>query len=324
MVDLYRSAYEAAQVPPNLAKIANTNEVFLNNLENIAEPLKTNSVALENLDVLPEALWDLYYYSPAVSCPIGWAIAGTAKNTFGGVDSTYLTIGLETTAVLCCPSYVYGFTSKDFNHQCGSSFPAGQNTISYRAPVLKNGNWDIPRDLSTVYRTITGTGDWTVFGDGIPIWFQSSDKVAFTASKTSSTTSPTSTSVISSLTTTSLPTTSPLVPVPENSTDSAQASSRLSTGAKAGIGIGVALGVLGLAAIVAFFLYKCRQRATYNDVKRRDLPGHDPKSSPVHDLESYRGTIHSELSGQDQQVVHDLPDGAGNQRLMDNYKYPRT
>ncbi|KAH8683283.1 hypothetical protein BGZ60DRAFT_216181 [Tricladium varicosporioides] len=48
--------------------------------------------------------WDIYYYSPA-QCPSGWTGARTATSTFGR-DRTYLSLGKETTAVVCCPRQV--------------------------------------------------------------------------------------------------------------------------------------------------------------------------------------------------------------------------
>ncbi|KUJ14473.1 uncharacterized protein LY89DRAFT_736507 [Mollisia scopiformis] len=222
--------------------------------------------------------WNLYYYSPVISCPSGWYTAAVATSSFGGLSDTYLSIGSATTAALCCPS---GYTALNYDHQCDSQFPLGTNTILYKNPSSAiNGDWVVPTTVDTalyVAATASATSYWTVFGDGIPIWFEARD--LSTATQTSTPT----------------PTTSPI-----SSTTSATStgSSGLTTGAKAGIGIGVSLGVVTIAALIGWFLFRRKRR--YDAVNR---------GTPVRELESIGSEKrNSELPAQDvsRPVVHEL------------------
>jgi hypothetical protein len=80
-----------------------------------------------------------------------------------------------------------GYTAFSFQHQCRSTIQIGTGTILYKHPSQDiNGNWIMTSSPSTLVRTATATSDWAVIGDGIPIWYQASDQVAFTAAQTSS------------------------------------------------------------------------------------------------------------------------------------------
>ncbi|CZR63619.1 uncharacterized protein PAC_13516 [Phialocephala subalpina] len=221
--------------------------------------------------------------SPAVACPSGWYKAQTATSTFGGYSDAYLTIGSDTTAVLCCPS---GYTALYFNHGCRSDFLQGTTIVTYKSPTsIINGNWDNTNSATTTTHIEAGASAWTVFGDGIPIWYQATDQLAITSGPT------TSSSPTISHTTSSIPaTTSPTSPI--------STSTGLSTGSKAGIGISVAVGVTALAALTGFFMFKRRKR--YKAAPTTEL---------VPELQSGHKT---ELPGQDERGIQEMYSDNGN------------
>lgn len=167
-----------------------------------------------------------------------------------------------------------GFSTQSYGHQCVSSFAIGQHAITYKALSTNvNGIWETPSTVNTAFRTVTGAGDWTILGNGIPIWYQATDQVSSTASTTSS--------ITSSL---SPPTSAISTPFPPTS-------SGLSAGAKAGIGGGVALVAIALAAIIGFILLKRRQRRHHVEIPREELETIEPK----HELVSQNGELVHEL-----------------------------
>lgn len=243
--------------------------------------------------------WGLYYYSPAVSCPLGWSAVATARSSFGGLSNTYLALGSATTAVLCCPS---GYTALSFDHQCQSNYPVNTKTLltlAYKAPSTDvNGNW-IATATSTATHNVSTTGDWTIFGDGIPIWYQASDQVLFTATSTSASSS--------TAASTSGPTASS-----SSSTTPTSAPSGLSSGAKTGIGIAVAVGVLAIAAIIGFFIFQRRRRYRAAPREAAAMP------SELHDDYTKREYASpGELSGNSVQapVIHELYSDEGNHNM---------
>jgi hypothetical protein len=160
-----------------------------------------------------------------------------------------------------------GFIASNYEHQCRSNLQIGTDKFLYKQPTQDlNGNWVDPTSPETGTHTVTNTGDWTVYGDGIPIWFQASDQVAFTASKTSSHSTPT------------------------NSNSPTSSSNRLSTGAKAGVGIAVALGVIAIAAIAGVLILRRRKRYQAAPTDGHEL---DTNNKP-------------ELHGQHRPVVHEI------------------
>ncbi|KAH8805101.1 hypothetical protein F5884DRAFT_440466 [Xylogone sp. PMI_703] len=195
--------------------------------------------------------WDLFYYSPA-QCPQGWSEATTFTSSFTGHHDSTLSLGADTTAVLCCPS---GYSYLDYNHRCASGFADITTYLTFYSPISGDDAWTKGPVLTDQW--VQGTSTWTIFGDGIPVWYQSSDLALFraaTATK-SSTTSSTSTSTSPTSTSTS----------PATSTPTSNSSSGLSTGAKIGIGVGIPLAVLALG-IIGFAYYMRRRR------KNRVLP----------------------------------------------------
>jgi hypothetical protein len=164
---------------------------------------------------------------------------------------------------------------------------------------------------STLVHTATVTSDWAVIGDGIPIWYQASDQVAFTAAQTSSQSSQYSLSEITqspSMRTSSYPisllqssSSSPANITPSPSTRSSPSSKSTSTGLSTitnlGIGVGVAVGIMIIVAIAGLCIFKRRKRyyAGSTDVRMFELQSnHKPELGDhgrpvVHELYSYNG-----------------------------------
>ncbi|KAL2061569.1 hypothetical protein VTL71DRAFT_6946 [Oculimacula yallundae] len=96
--------------------------------------------------------WDIYYYSPA-QCPSEWGPVKTFEGFMEGYAGTSISIGSDTTALLCCP---LGYTSTD-GHQCYSELPT--NTLQ----------WVLALPTSTVQIYTLSSGN-VVSGDGIPVF----------------------------------------------------------------------------------------------------------------------------------------------------------
>jgi hypothetical protein len=123
-------------------------------------------------------------------------------------------------------------------------------------PSLNNGDWIVPITPSTKVYTVTKKGDLSVYGDGIPIWYQASDQTAFSLPKTTNPSQPGQTTIAIVYTT---PTQDSTYPNPTTASQPSRPSG-LSAGAAAGIGIGTSLAVLTLAAIAVLLLIKRRRR----------------------------------------------------------------
>lgn len=68
-------------------------------------PTRGMSIIVRATASLRDLETDFESDSPA-QCPSGWAQATTVTNSYFGRDATQLTLGTDTTAVVCCPSYV--------------------------------------------------------------------------------------------------------------------------------------------------------------------------------------------------------------------------
>lgn len=192
--------------------------------------------------------WDIYYYSPA-QCPSGWTGARTATSTFGR-DRTYLSLGKETTAVVCCPS---GYAYDGSDHQCRSAFTSTTSKLAYISPTTNGNNQWTNTAASNVGTTIAAANPtYNVYGDGVAVWWEQSDLAIFAAaSAEATTTSPTTSPTVSPTTTQKVSPTSSPSPSPTGS-------SGLSTGAKIGIGVGIPLAVIAIGIIGAFVWFRKR------------------------------------------------------------------
>ncbi|KAH6875226.1 hypothetical protein BKA58DRAFT_467051 [Alternaria rosae] len=205
----------------------------------------------------PSSGWDAYYYSPAI-CPAGWTAATTFTSAIPihPTPSAY-SLGSATTAALCCP---LGYSLFLDGHQCSSIITANQ--------VLTVRIYDGPFSSSNLSIS-TQASDWWVFGDGVPIMWQSTDsavlaRATFTASS-QTITGPTQIS----------PSTSPTDKISSTETPSSSPGG-LSTGVKAGLGVGITVAVIVLL-VVAFLLGKRRRRHYEHTPATQEyaMPGHD-------------------------------------------------
>jgi hypothetical protein len=164
---------------------------------------------------------------------------------------------------------------------------------------------------STLVTTVTGASGWAVIGDGIPIWYQASDQVTFTAAQTSLQSSQYALSYITQSASTrssSYPTpslqSSPSSPANitlshsiRSSTSSKLTPTTLSTITEPGIGLGVAVGITAIVAIAGFCIFKRRKSyyAGSTDVRIFELRSNhkselgDHGRPVVHEFYSYNG-----------------------------------
>ncbi|KAF4624990.1 hypothetical protein G7Y89_g13179 [Cudoniella acicularis] len=200
-----------------------------------------------NLDCLPDAVtswWQQTYLTPVQTvtsvgplvCPELYTTASTSV-----LDSSSTFVG-------CCPSnyeHVTVYTSVPQLAQCYSSITSGQ-VLSYYIEMT-------PRP-STMNTTTIGTAGGFIYALPVngyqiaqvsnPTTTTTGSGAAATATTATATTTPTSAASVTQATNTSLPT----------------ASAGLSSGATIGLGVGLSLGVVGLAALAAAFFLMRRNR----------------------------------------------------------------
>ncbi|KAL5371016.1 hypothetical protein DPSP01_014541 [Paraphaeosphaeria sporulosa] len=198
---------------------------------------------LDSLDLVRTSdKWAMYYYSPAI-CPYNWIVATTFQSDVPG--GSVIPLDTQTTAALCCPS---GFHYLGAGHRCVSTVSRDQR-IPYVSPTSNGADgW-----IRGLVSTSTLDSEMTVYGDGVPIWWQSSDEAVLAKAAAATNSIATASEVQSSA---------------QSVTPSASGSSMtelepakkdgLSSGAKAGIGVSVAVCILG--AILAAFLVFLRRR----------------------------------------------------------------
>ncbi|KAN0113234.1 hypothetical protein V8E51_006185 [Hyaloscypha variabilis] len=220
--------------------------------------------------------WNQYYYSPA-QCPDAWAHATTFTSYFTNAADTPLgaevlfSLGSDTTAVLCCPSGYEYFGNA--GHQCITTVSTGAELV-----YVSNSVSDNVLVLDTPATTTVTSSAYTVWGDGIPVWWQSSDLAAFTeppktTASSSSTIPTTSTNRASSSTATS---TSSGGSTPTSSLKP-NYSSGLSSGAK--IAVGVTIPVVVIAVVLGIFLF-FRRRGKRGAKARHDNIGGEERKYP--------------------------------------------
>lgn len=185
--------------------------------------------------------------------------------------------------MLCCPP---GYSKGKYGHMCASTITVDQE-VTYIMPKPAGTGWD-RGDV----KTTTVDKEATIQGDGIPIWWQSTDSAVLAAAAVQ-----TSAGVSGSSQTLSTPTSSPSQSTgapPEQDTDSG-----LSNGAKIGLGVGIPIVVLiGLA--IAFILFRRRRtKKTLGTSHTDNMYGHhapvaelmqppikyELRSEPIHEME---------------------------------------
>ncbi|KAF2114096.1 hypothetical protein BDV96DRAFT_647582 [Lophiotrema nucula] len=256
------------------------------------------TVPVNNL-VTPSS-WNSYWYSPAV-CPQSWTQATTFATVMpGGDDLTLISLGTDTTAALCCPS---GYRYKGSGHICTSDIKQNQ-VLLYILPTNNGQDFERPTSTTTV------ASDSSVIGDGVPIWWQSSDSKVL-ASASTLTPTPTGPTTAPTTAPTTGAQTGPMTSIPSQT--STPPSSGLSTGAKAGIGVAVPLAVIAIAAI-AFLLFRRRRKNAVVSGSEA-VPGmhsYDPKppTDAPHDYYSNQHQEPQELYSQPEAYHsrHELPE----------------
>jgi len=183
------------------------------------------------------------------------------------------------------------------------SFSSTTSTLRYISPSLNNNvffNTDGNSELKT---TVVKNDSYTIYGDGIPVWWQSSDLKAFAAATgpTPTSGSPTTTGTqqtLSNTSQTSSPTSSP---------SATSSSSGLSSGAKIGIGIGIPLGVIAIGAIAFFLFFRRRGRKqvaqTEDEYKAPGQTGEPTNAGLVQELQG-NNTLYDPHNSAGQ---HELP-----------------
>ncbi|KAH8800410.1 hypothetical protein F5884DRAFT_758017 [Xylogone sp. PMI_703] len=180
--------------------------------------------------------WNLYYYSPA-QCPQGWTGVTTFTGSFTG-DTLDISLLFPWD-----PTPLQFFVAHRNQSIRSLTFSAFSNYACRDYSHLDFGVWT--PDTST----------WTIFGDGIPVWWQNSDLALFSAAASTASSIVTTTGTTTG--TNSQPTSSSTNTV--TSTPTPSPSSGLSSGAKIGIGIGVPLAAIAIGCI-GFACYIRRRR----------------------------------------------------------------
>ncbi|KAK3369618.1 hypothetical protein B0T24DRAFT_681619 [Lasiosphaeria ovina] len=216
------------------------------------------------------------FYSPAV-CPSGWTSAGTWKDYGTRKILDYTPLPGEA-AIYCCPSE---YTYWDFIEVCTSTIGAG----SHRPTLTIVDGPPTDNPASDALTSYTTTGPFSLGGHAmyavptaIQVRFQASDTslLGLTGFPTTGTPSPTPGPNGAS---SSQSTSSSSIGVEAAGTDAktdAISNAQLSTGAKAGIGAGAALGVI-LLAVAAFFVFRRRRQQSLAQV----AAGPNPKRNII-------------------------------------------
>jgi hypothetical protein len=178
---------------------------------------------------------------------------------------------------------------------CTSTF-AGVTTMTYFGQSQESdSNWFIT--LLTTTATFPKASELVIQGDGMPIWFQSSDINAVVLTSTTSAGLMTSASASApgsvSKASTSAETTTAMGSM--TSAAAPESDRGLSVGAKGGIGAGAAVVVLAIAAAVSFLVFRRRR-------EKRRIQARDSMQT--------RDSVGTELHGIDIKELHDT--GVGN------------
>ncbi|KAF2805438.1 uncharacterized protein BDZ99DRAFT_539765 [Mytilinidion resinicola] len=267
------------------------------------------TIAAQNL--VTWSSWDIFYYSPAI-CPSGWTQATAFTSVIPAWPETVsISIESNTNVALCCPSG-YSYLSTGLGHQCTSPITMNQ-VIQYIFPT-NNGANIVRGNVSTS----TFPADATAWGDGVPVWWQSSDDalLAEASTMTPSGASPTAitTGVTGSGGTAAQPSATTSIPssTATTSASSTPKPSGLSTGAKVGLGVGIPLAIIaGLA--LGYLLFRRRRGRGTTDGDAADVPlgkyEHDAPPEPYYDTQQPPKQPAHELSSQREPYhgMHELP-----------------
>ncbi|KAF9634955.1 hypothetical protein BFW01_g5850 [Lasiodiplodia theobromae] len=198
--------------------------------------------------------WSSAYYSPGI-CPSGHTYACTETDAVG--DET-------TTIATCCPSTASGWVcrnDKNAAFACVLRFPT-QTTLydvgSYQVSTPSGGSTTVLREGTP--QDLTLSAGFQAYAWGPVVRRQSTDETwpARTATAGASSTAGGASSTASS---SLLLSSNAAAAAATSSTSTSNGSSSLSTGAKAGIGVGVAVGgLLLISGFIAAFVLRRRRR----------------------------------------------------------------
>ncbi|KAF2489501.1 hypothetical protein BU16DRAFT_183131 [Lophium mytilinum] len=261
------------------------------NIRSECYPSWTSSLTATLIDkmTLFNSIWpDLgfYFYSPGV-CPEGWKAACTQTTLIGNVEynSVGLSIGKDTTLAMCCPS---GFTCGTI----GTYLQTCQQSSSGDISNVAEWNTNTPPTITSL-GTMNLQNAELMAVSIIPILWENSDTDvlslmgitptgAYAPTSSSSSSTPAPSSTLSTALKTTFQSASRTTTPPPPSTSSAapavaQGKSRLSSGAKAGIAIGVIGAVAIFAGFLALFIRRRRSKqadlaATNRNGGHSDLP----------------------------------------------------
>ncbi|KAF2650861.1 hypothetical protein K491DRAFT_696953 [Lophiostoma macrostomum CBS 122681] len=168
------------------------------------------------------------------------------------------------------------FSYHDSGHKCTSMATQDQR-LPYVSPIPNGAEGWVRGEVLTT----TIPGDTTVYGDGVPVWWQASDEAVLSAAAIAAST----TSIPQTQTRPSAqPATSSL-----SSASTAPASahkSGLSTGAKTGIGVGIAAGAVCVLVAALLFLRR-KNRAKRLPELRGPAPVEKPDDKKPQELPAY-------------------------------------
>ncbi|KAI8634263.1 hypothetical protein F5Y19DRAFT_412738 [Xylariaceae sp. FL1651] len=245
-----------------------------------------------------EALLGWGFYSPGSSCPTGYATSCVATGTVNGGFPFQFPLLESETAVGCCPT---GFRCKfnpgvDGAQTCYSIASTGSFAAVHCSSGTSNGfnYYGVPTTATATGGISTATEGTsttvisvvTIYAPLFQLLYQSTDLPSVQPAST------TSTAISSSITSTTT-----TIPAPSSSQ---LAEGGLSTGAKAGIGVGA--GIAGLAllgAAVFFFFRRRREPAHVSEIMTPEPKPQFPQQFPqqgVQPVELSPYTHRSELS----------------------------
>jgi hypothetical protein len=189
-----------------------------------------------------------------------------------------------------------------YDHQCQLAFTSTTSILRYIDPKQNENIWYSTNGSFASTTTAIASPTYNVYGDGMPVWWQSSDLAAFAAATGEPTTS----------TATTLPSSSPphSTPTSTGSPSPTPGLNGLTNGAKIGIGIGVPLVVIAIGVMGFIFYVRSRRKArvTHSELQGTVMDKY-PQQVPVvgasmqelySDNESYRYSHaggHAELPG---------------------------
>lgn len=189
-----------------------------------------------------------------------------------------------------------GYTYYGNGHECGSTITQGQ-AVAFVSPTFLGNSWDF--GTPTTNKWVTGTA---VGGDGIPIWWQSSDVAMLARASAMASTA----EVTANAQSVSRSTSGTALPSDTSTAAATSGSGGLSTGAKIGIGVSVPVGFL-VALLLGFLLWRRRRNRQGTDagIGRDDMTQQEKTGLPT--PSTVDGNVHELHSPHSYGSRHELP-----------------